>query len=292
MSAPNLDPKLPLAKLRRHVRHTLQKLRIHTWGKTLGTQLENLGKEVDTALASESKFVDAVEDAETVVDICDLDLNEYARRVDVVVKGYYYGQNLKDIREQLFGSVPLSEFIRPLMGLQLRKMRDFPKYLGTLRPPEFTPMIPKIEAALKSADAAITALTQAEIDLAAFRTGTHYPLVGKVYSLFQDIWAEAVKKARETGVSAEALGLFLVTRKYRPPLTIARARAELSSREEDLKEAKGALDDLLAEAEAEVQAEKKREETERQIAALKKEQADAQVKIDALQKELQKGSDS
>lgn len=86
----------------------------------------------------------------------------------------------------------------------------------------------------------------------------------------------------------EALGLFLVTRTRRPPLTIARARAELTAREDDLKEAKTALDDLLAEAEAEVQAEKRREETERQIAALKKEQADAQTRIDALQRELDK----
>lgn len=289
MSAPNLDPKLALPKLRRHVRHTLQKLRMHTWGKTLGTQLETLGKDVDTALANEAKFVDAIENAETVVDICDLDLNEYARQADIAVKGYYSGQNLKEIRANLFGPIPLSDFIRPLLGSQLRASRAWPKYLATLRPVEYAPLIAKIETALKNADAAITALTQAEVDLEGFRTGTHYPLVRKVDLLFHDIWAEGTKQAKDTGKPGEALGLFLVTRKVRPPLTIVRARAEITAREQDLKEAKAALADL--EAEVEVKAEKKREEVREEIAALKKEQAEAQTKIDALQKELEKDPD-
>jgi hypothetical protein len=286
MSAPNLDPKLPLPKLRRHVRHTLQKLRIHTWGKTLGTQLENLGKELDTALANEAKFVDAIENAETVVDIGDLDLNECARQADINVKGYYTGQNLKEIRETLFGPGSLSEFVRPLMGQQLRGMRSWPKYLATLRPVEYAPLIAKIETALKNADAAISALTQAEVDLENFRTGTHYPLVKKVSLLFHDIWAAGTKQAKDTGMPGEALGLFLPTRKHRPPLTIARARAEVTAREGDLTDAKAALAGLLADAEAEDKAEKEREALAERIAVLKKEQAETQARIDALQDEL------
>lgn len=287
MAAPNLDSKLALLKLRRYTRHTLQKLRMHTWAKPLGTQLETVGKEVDTALVSEAKLVDAVEDAETVLDIADLDLNEYARKVDVFAKSYYTGPNLRDVRDALFGpGVTLTQFNKPLMGQQLRKMRDWPKYLATLRPTEFAPMITKIETALKTADAAIAALTQTEIDLTGFRSATHAPLVVKVANLFQDIWTEAVKKSRETGVPAESLGLFLSVRKNRPPLTLARARAEVTAAEQDLRDAKQELAELEAEAAAEDQADKAREILEGRIADLQKGQKEAQAQIDALQAEL------
>lgn len=288
MAAPALDPKLPLPKLRNHTRHTLLKLRLYSWAKPLGTQLESLQKEVDGALSGERRLNDAIADAETVVDICDLDLNGLARNADSLARGFFSGALLKEVREALFGPEPVSTFIRPLLGSQLRGTRNWPKYLATLAAPNLKALIPSVEAAVKAADSAIDALTQAEVDLENFRTGTHYPLVHKVDLLFHDIWSEAVRKAKETGVSAENAGLFLSNRRRRPALTLARARAELTARENDVIEARASLAELEADAQAELESDKRQEALREQISVLKKGQAETTARIKALEDELDK----
>lgn len=286
MKAPTLDSKLPLPKLRDHIRHTLLKLRLYSWGKPLGTQLEARQKDVDAALIGEQKLRDAVTDAETGVDICDLDLNAFARSVDSQARAFYSGALLKEVREALFGSEPVSTFVRPLLGPQLRATRNWPKYLATLAAPGLKALIPGIEAAIKAADSAIEVLTQAEVDLESFRTGTHYPLVHKIDLLFHDIWAEAVRQAKETGVSAENSGLFLSNRRRRPALTLARARAELTARENEVIEARASLAELEADAQADLESDKRQEALREQISVLKKGQAETTARIKALEDEL------
>ena len=288
MPAPNLDVKTPLAKLRRYTRYTLQKLRIVPWGKALGLQLETVQKEIDSAMGGEQKLSDTISDAETVVDICDLDLNSMARAADLAARGFYSATMLKEVRENLFGPISVSDFSRPLLGAQLRAMKNWPKYLATLASPNLKALIPNLETALKASDNSITALTQAEVELASFRTGTHAALVRKVDMLFHEIWAEAVRKAKETGITAESLGLFMSLRRNRPPLTLTRARAELAAREEELQEAQTALAELEAEAKEEVEADHRRLALEQQIAALKKNKAETDARIKALEDELDK----
>lgn len=288
MGAPNLDVKTPLAKLRRYTRYTMLKLRTVPWGKALGLQLETLQKEIDSALGGEQKLSDTIADAETVVDICDQDLNAMARSADLGARSFYSGAMLKEVRENLFGPISVSDFSRPLLSAQLRAMKVWPKYLTTLAAPTLKALIPNLETALKAADNSVTALTQAEVELSGFRSGTHAALVRKVDLLFHEIWSEAVRKAKETGISAESLGLFLSLRRHRPPLTLSRARAELVAREEDLQEARTAVAELEAEAQADVEADRKQLALKQEIATLKKGLTVTAARIKELEDELDK----
>lgn len=289
MAAPNLDLKLPLAKLRMYTRYTLLKLRLHTWAKTLGTKLQLLQKEeVDPAIANEQKLLDAVADAETVVDIADYELNVLARRAEVLTRNYL-GPLRTEVRTTLFGEQSISEFVRPLMGSQLTAMRTWPKYLATLAVTPLKDLGPSVEAALKAADDAIKALTDAETSLAAFRSGAHVQLIKQTNLLFHDIWAEAVRHTKETGEDVRE-GLFLTTRRRRPPLTLVRARAELAAREEEVQEARTALAELEAEAQAEAEADRQRTAQRLELAALEKTSAELESRIRALKAELSKNS--
>lgn len=289
MAAPNLDLKLPLAKLRMYVRHTLLKLRIHpySWAKTLGTKLATLLKEeVDPALATEQKQLDAVTDAEAVVDITDIELNTLARKAEVLTRNYL-GPLRTEVRQTLFGQDPVSAFIKPVLGDQLKAMRLWPKYLATLTLQPLKDLGPSIEAAVKAADDAIKALTDAETELAAFRSGTHAQLVKQVNLVFHDIWSEATRQAKETGVDPTE-GLFLKIRRNRPPLTLARARAELAAHEEEVQEARTALAELEAEAQTELEEDKKRAAQQAELVTLKKAEAELASRIKALKDELDK----
>lgn len=285
MAAPNLDVKLPLAKLRLYTRYTLLKLRLHSWAKPLGTQLATLQKEeVDPSITNEQKLIDAVADAETVVDIADYELNLLARRAEVYSR-VYLGPLRTEVRTTLFGQDPISQFVRPILGDQLRAMRAWPKYLATLAAQNLKDLGPSVEAAVKAADDAIKALTDAETNLAAFRSGAHVQLIKKVNLLFHDIWAEAVRQTKETGVDPTE-GLFLKIRRNRPPLTLARARAELAAREEEVSEARTALAELEAEAQAEVEEDKKRAAQKAELVTLQKAEAELASRIKALKDEL------
>jgi hypothetical protein len=289
MAAPNLDLKLPLAKLRLYARHTLLKLRIHpyAWAKTLGTKLATLLKEeIDPALVTEQKLLDAVADAETVVDIVDIELNSLARKAEVYSR-VYVGPLRTEVRTTLFGQDPISQFVKPILNDQLRAMRLWPKYLATLAAQSLKDLGPSVETAVQAADDAIKALTQAETNLAAFRSGTHAQLVKQVNLVFHDIWSEATRQAKETGVDPTE-GLFLKTRRNRPPLTLARARAELAAREEEVKEARTALAELEAEAQTELEEDKKRAAQQAELVTLQKAEAELASRIKALKDELDK----
>ncbi|MFO0574776.1 MAG: hypothetical protein U1A78_12345 [Polyangia bacterium] len=289
MAAPNLDLKLPLAKLRLYVRHTLLKLRIHPypWAKTLGTQLATLLKEeIDPAFATEQKLLDAVADAEAVVDITDIELNTLARKAEVLTRNYV-GPLRTEVRQTLFGQDPVSAFIKPILNDQLRAMRLWPKYLATLTLQPLKDLAPSVEAAVKAADDAIKALTGAETELAAFRSGTHAQLVKQVNLVFHDIFSEATRQAKETGVDPTE-GLFLKSRRHRPLLTLARARAELAAREDEVKEARTALAELEAEAQAEQEADKKRAAQKAELVTLKQASKELVGRIKELEDELDK----
>lgn len=289
MSAPALSTKLPLYKLRRHVRHTLLKLRTRAWGRAAGAPLETLLKEVDTALAEESKQLDALEDAETAADIADLELDACARLAWNVTTLHFLGQSRSEVREALFGRAYLSEFTRPALGPKLRAMRTWPRYLLTLTAVDLKALVARVEAALKAADAATAGALQAEIDLTAFRSGTQAPLVKKVDLQLQAVFAEARKQARTTGVVTEEKGLFLVPRRRQTlTLTPARARAAVASWEQGLAEARADLAQVEAQAQAEAKAEKEREALRQRITTLKGEQAAKQTEIAALEDELNK----
>ena len=287
MAAPNLDLKIALSKLRVYSRYTLLKLRLHPWAKPLGTLLSTLIKEeLDPALTTEQKLHDAIADAETVVDICDLELNVLARRAEIFSR-VYVGPTRTEVRTTLFGQDSISEFVRPIMNDQLKAMRAWPKYLATLTAPALKDLGPSVEVALKAADDSIQALTTAETALVNFRSGTHAALVKQVNRLFHDIWAEAVRQTGDTGVDPRE-GLFLKIRRNRPPLTLARARAELLACEEEVSEARTALAELEAEAQAELEADKQRAAQQAELVTLQKAEADLARRIQALKDALDK----
>jgi hypothetical protein len=288
MPAPNLPARLPLLKLRRHVRHTLLKLRTRAWGRAAGALLAASLKEVDDALAAERRLADAIEDAETVADLADLELDACARAAWMLGNAHLSGGHRDEVREALFGESYLSGFIRPVLGPKLRAMRSWPRFLGTLAAAELKALGARVEAALKAADAAVGGLTQAEVELAAFRAGVQAALVKKVDLQLQGIFAEARRQAKETGVQTEDQGLFLLPSRRRPPPTLARARAVLAAREKELAQARAEVAALEAEAEAQARAESERQALRRRITALRDEQARKQAELVALEQELGK----
>ena len=287
MAAPNLDLKLPLAKLRLYTRHTLLKLRMHPypWAKTLGTKLATLQtEEVDPAIVNERKLLDAVADAEAVVDITDIELNTLARKAEAYSR-VYVGPLRTEVRQTLFGQDSISQFVKPILGDQLRAMRLWPKYLETLAAQNLKDLAPSVEAAVKAAEDSIKDLTVAETHLANFRSGAHAQLVRQVNLVFHDIWSEATRQVKETGIDPTE-GLFLKVRRNRPPLTLARARAELAACEEEVAEARTALAELEAEAQTEIEADKKRAAQQAELVTLKKAEAEIASRIKALKDEL------
>ena len=279
-TAPSLKSNLSLLLLRRHVRYTMARIRTRAWGKTWLALFESEQKNIDTALQAETRLSDAVEDAEAAIDTIDDVLNGVALQAGSLVKLRYRGKQRDDVMAALFGSLYPSEFAKPMLGEQLEAMAKWTEIFKTLTVSALSDLAPKVEAAVKQAEAALEVLSKAEAALIAFRTGVHQPLVTKVDGLRHQLLGEARKQARDSGDPQEAEGLFLRSVRRRPGETsLALARAELASCEQDVVEAKQRLAVL---EEAERAAEQRRAQhrgDEDRLATLLKQQAETEAAI-------------
>lgn len=279
-TAPSLNSNLPLLLLRRHVRYTMARIRTRAWGKAWLALFEAEQKNIDTALQAETRLSDAVEDAEAAIDVADDALNALARQAGSLVKLHYRGKQGDDVMAALFGNQFPSEFVRPLLGEQLDAMAKWPEILKTLIVTALSDLAPKVEAAVKQAEAALDVLSKAEAPLLAFRTGVRQPLIKKIDGMRHQLLGEARKQARDSGDPQEAEGLFLRSVRRRPAETsLTLARAELAACEQDVAAAKQRLAAL---EEAERAAEQRRAQhraEEDRLATLLKQQAETEAAI-------------
>ena len=291
--APTLALNTPLRKLRQHVRYTLQRTQLRSWGKAWVALLEAEVKGIDAALATELKVTDALDDAETAIHAADGTLDGLARTTVYTGRQYNAAGALQDFLHDLLGNETLSAFSDRLLGKQLDRMRHWPGYLKTRTAPALQALAPKIEAALKAADDAVAAHTSAEVDMATFRSVTQAPLIKKVNELFQQVLGEARKQALALGDPAEAKGLFLLTEQRRRRraalLSIPRAESTVTACEQALAAAKQHLLDLRAEVEAEAEAAAERRVREERIAALRKQRQQTDAEIAQLEASQRKG---
>lgn len=285
--APTLASDLPLTKLRRELRYTLARVRTRGWAKAWAVLLETELKNTDAALLTETKLHDTLEDAEADVDAADEGLDRSARSVNHYARQWHKGKQLQEVQEALFGTQYPSEFSKPQLGKQLTAMQQWPAILRAMPVSAMRACAPEVEAALKPAELAADALTKAETPIIAFRTGVHLPLVAKIDGMRQALLGEARKAARDTNDPAQAEGLFRRSTRRRPsPLTLTRARAEVTARERDLLEAKQLVAELEAAAQEAEQHKAKDRAVQDEISTLEKQQAATAARIAALRDEL------
>lgn len=284
--APSFELNTSLTKLRRHVRYTVQRLKLRSWGGATVALLEGEVKTIDLAIATEQRLSDAVDDAATVVQGMDGLLDSLV--LTVVNTGRTYG-GFREYLKDLFGDETPSEFSLPQLGPQLEGMRHWPGYLKSCLGPNVQALAPKVEAALKAADDSEVALTKAEAELANFRSLTQAPQIKKINMLFQQLLGEARKQAQGLGDPNEAKGLFLLTeqrrRRKNARYSLTHAEAAVTACEQALVDAKEALAELQAEAAAEAQAESRRRLRAEQIEALRKQREQASKAIETLEDE-------
>lgn len=286
MRIPTLDPQLSLQTTRREVRYTLLRLRRRPWAKSWVPVFEGLLKETDAAIASESQLNDTLEDAEVGIDEADDTLDGAVEGVNNSAKSTLKGDALELLADALFSGRKPSEFVRTKLGPQLAGMRAWPAVLLAAAPQALKDWAPQVEAAIAEADAAVTALTQADAAMQAFRTGVHVPLVKKIDGQRQALGGEAKNQARTSNGDADESGLFRISARQRrraaQPETLEQARAEVASRRAELEQAETRLAALEAQAQAEEQAEAKRQADRQKLETLLKQRSEADKEIAAL----------
>lgn len=280
--APRFELNTPLAKVRRHLRYTLQRLRLRRWGGPWVALVEGELKGLDAALLTELALTDAADDALTKVHAAAAVLDGLVR--SAVDAGRHSGGYAEFLRD-LFGDKTPSEFMDPLLGAQLAGMRHWPGYLKAHRAPLVQALVPWAETGLLAADDATAERRRTEAALANFRSLTQASLIKKVNGLFQQLLGEARKQAADD--PGEARGLFLLTEQRRRRRSVrsslAHAEARVAAAEQELAAARRDLAALQAAAQAEAQAEAERAAREQRIAELRRQREQTDAEIAALE---------
>lgn len=280
--APRFELNTPLAKVRRHLRYTLQRLRLRRWGGPWVALLESEIKGLDAALSTELALSDAVDDAMTKVHAAAAVLDGLVR--SAVDAGRHSGGYAEFLRD-LFGDQTPNEFSDPLLGRQLAGMRSWPSYLKGHSGPLVQALVPWVEAGLKAADDATAERRRTEAALTNFRGLTQAALIKKVNGLFQQLLGEARKQAADD--PGEARGLFLLTEQRRrrrsARLSLVHAEARVTAAEQELAAARKALAALKDAAAQAAQAEAERAAREQRIAELRKQREQTDAEIAALE---------
>ncbi|MFO0572728.1 MAG: hypothetical protein U1A78_01920 [Polyangia bacterium] len=280
--APRFELNTPLAKVRRHLRYTLQKLRLRRWGGPWVALLAGEIKEVDAALSTELALTDAVDDAMTKVHAAAAVLDGLVR--SAVDAGRHAGGYAEFLRD-LFGDQTPSEFQDPVLGRQLAGMRAWPGYLKGHSAPLVQALVPWVETGLLAADDATAERRRTEAALINFRSLTQAALIKKVNGLFQQLLGEARKQAADD--PGEARGLFLLTEQRRrrraARSSLAHAEARVAACEQELAAARKDLAALQAAAAAESQAAAARAARAQRIAELRKQRERTDAEIAALE---------
>ena len=280
--APRFELNTPLDKVRRHLRYTLQRLRLRRWGGPWVARLEAEIKGVDAALSTQQALTDAADDAMTRVHAAAAVLDGLVR--SAVDAGRQAGGSPELLRD-LFGDKTPSEFMDPVLGAQLAGMRHWPGYMKGHGAPQLQALAPWTETGLLAADDAAAERRRAEAQLATFRSLTQAAQIRQVNGLFQQLLGEARKQAADD--PGEARGLFLMTeqrrRRHAARSSLAHAEARVVACEQELAAARKELAALKAAAAAESQAAAERAAREQRIAELRKQREQTDAEIAALE---------
>ena len=285
-----LDVRISPASLRRELRFTLVRLRLRPWAKAWVPIFEGMIKETEVADIEWRKLTDAEEDADAELDESDLALDVLVMYTSKLIHTELNGLALATLNRGLFGNDTPSTLIRPKLGEELEKVRQWPAVLASAPLAKLVAHKAAVEAVIKRCDDAETAQSTATSAVEAYRVKTWDPLVAKVNGERQRLGGEASKQAHTESGGGSGEGLFRVTRRshIKRMATLAAVRGELADAETEVKRLREQEATLFAEEQQAAQAALDREQKAKVLAELERAQAETDAKVQALRQELHK----
>jgi hypothetical protein len=286
---------LPLLELVHELSFTTAQLGAHPLGAAHIKDFETLLSATHKGLFRQLELTSAVAVAEAKVARADDVLNALLENVHLSLMQVVARDRDAPLYRRFFGAQRPSEAKRPILGAQLELMRGWVPVLQAAAQPELKALSAPLDAAVKAADAALSALGKAEGEQADFHE------IGEVKALIDASnaarkitagkLAEAVHKDPAANLPADfAEGFFLRDSRWTAPSVkelrtrVARTEALLARHKAQLAEAEG-RERLATRAENEAQATALRQEVaevESRLAADRARAAALREKLESL----------
>lgn len=295
MNLATLPDAMSLEALYDDLFFTLVQLRAALPAARLVPDWEKLLKDWGATAAQERGLREAAVLAQAQIVQSDRGLDGLVDRLDLTLLRLCNGRREAPLYVRYFGSLPPSRLKKPMLGKQVKIMRDFVPSLKESGEPELKALATDIAKAVTVADQAVAALGAARARLADFRR------VGERKRLFDD--ANALRTATFAALSALPASLpaeslpadyadSFFRKSERERLTPADAAADLRERIAAAETELVALRTALAAEEARLAAEEKAERelaaAEAALAEAKKKLAEQAEQVASLEKNLPK----
>lgn len=285
---------LPLLDLVHELTFTTAQLGAHPLGVGLTKDFESLLAGTAKAVARQLELTSALALAESKVARADDVLNAILENVNLTLMQLVARDRDAPLYRRFFGTQRPSEAKRPVLGAQLDLMRGWLPILQAAPQPELKAHAAPLEAALKAADDALSAMAKAEGDHESFHE------IGEVKALIDasnaarkgahGVLAQAVHKDPSANLPGDfAEGFFLRDNRWTAP-TVKELRARVGRSEVLLARHKAQLaeaeerEQLATRLENEAQALALREE----VAAIESRVAEERARANALRDKLQR----
>jgi hypothetical protein len=289
MRPQTLTIDFPLASLRRETRFTLAVVRTRPFAAAHVPIFEADLKAVAACEAELATLQDLQEDAQAQVSEADRNLDHFIMDTSIEARRVIGNDTDAPLWQSLFGSQTPSVMVRPKLGEELEKARNWPKVLAASSSPELQKRALKCTALIAAADAAIESVSDAQSALKVFKSAKLVALLSRLndsrIALSSDTERMAIAgKIRDD----ETQGLFRLATRARParPETLVDLRAEVTEAEQALAQLQKRVKELEAAELAAHQLEEQHRLHQEAIKAARAAHAETAAKLAALEKQL------
>jgi hypothetical protein len=239
---------------------TLSILRRYDFAAQWATQYEALLQRCDAIGLEQRKLRRAMTAAQGQVNAADLALDALVDLVDLTVATATGKDASHPLRRLLFQDWRAAELKRPALGAELEVVRAWPELLRRSEIPALIDLAPRVEAAVTAADAAVSALADAQNVNREFRlTGARKRFIDEVNALRASSFGalkEHQHKHPELLLPSEFAGELFRRKGRGSKTTVDSVDAQLASLQADLELLQAQRAKLLAAQQAAQQAER------------------------------------
>ncbi len=289
MRPQTLTIDFPLASLRRETRFTLAVVRARPYAAAHIPVFEGDLKAVATCAAELATLQDLMEDAQAQVSEADRNLDHFIMDTSIEARRVIGNDTDAPLWQSLFGSQTPSVMVRPKLGEELEKARNWPKVLAASSSPELQKRALKCTALIAAADAALESVSDAQSALKVFKSAKLVALLSRLNDSRIALGSDAERMAIAGKIrDDEAQGLFRLATRARParPETLEDLRTEVTEAEQALAQLRQQVKELEAEELAARQLEEQHRLHQEAIKAARAAHAETAAKLAALEKQL------